>query len=70
MHQTTWLCILVIGNQLFGCIDSEAKRMALEWVRALLTKPIDFVSLRNEIDMRVDTPHNLPEFAAVHSPLS
>ena len=35
--------------------DVETKRKALEGgAEALLTKPIDFVMLRNEIDMRVD----------------
>jgi CheY-like chemotaxis protein len=35
--------------------DAETKRKALEGgAEALLTKPIDFVSLRNEIDMRVE----------------
>ncbi len=35
--------------------DAETKRRALEdGAEALLTKPIDFVTLRNEIDMRVD----------------
>jgi len=35
--------------------DAETKRKALEGgAEALLTKPIDFVMLRNEIDMRVD----------------
>nr|ACX33928.1 putative response regulator receiver protein [uncultured prokaryote AT5] len=34
--------------------DAETKRKALErGAEALLTKPIDFVSLRSEIDMRV-----------------
>jgi CheY-like chemotaxis protein len=34
--------------------DAETKRMALEnGAEALLTKPIDFVTLRSEIDMRV-----------------
>jgi CheY-like chemotaxis protein len=34
--------------------DAETKRKALEsGAEALLTKPIDFVTLRNEIDMRV-----------------
>ena len=33
----------------------ETKRRALEGgVEALLTKPIDFVALRSEIDMRVE----------------
>jgi CheY-like chemotaxis protein len=35
--------------------DAETKRRALEnGAEALLTKPIDFVTLRNEIDMRVE----------------
>ena len=35
--------------------DAETKRKALEGgAEALLTKPIDFVMLRNEIDMRVE----------------
>jgi CheY-like chemotaxis protein len=35
--------------------DVETKRKALEnGAEALLTKPIDFVTLRNEIDMRVE----------------
>ena len=35
--------------------DVETKRKALEGgAEALLTKPIDFVMLRNEIDLRVD----------------
>jgi CheY-like chemotaxis protein len=35
--------------------DAETKRKALEkGAEALLTKPIDFVSLRSEIDMRVE----------------
>jgi CheY-like chemotaxis protein len=35
--------------------DAETKRRALEGgAEALLTKPIDFVMLRNEIDMRVE----------------
>jgi CheY-like chemotaxis protein len=34
--------------------DAETKRRALEnGAEALLTKPIDFVTLRNEIDLRV-----------------
>jgi CheY-like chemotaxis protein len=37
--------------------DAETKRKALEnGAEALLTKPIDFVMLRNEIDMRVERP--------------
>jgi CheY-like chemotaxis protein len=44
--------------------DVETKRKALEnGAEALLTKPIDFVTLRNEIDMRV-------EGAAYRSPSS
>ena len=36
--------------------DVETKRKALEGgAEALLTKPIDFVMLRNEIDMRVES---------------
>ncbi len=35
--------------------DAETKRKALEnGAEAILTKPIDFVMLRNEIDMRVE----------------
>ena len=35
--------------------DAETKRKALEnGAEALLTKPIDFVALRDEIDMRVE----------------
>ena len=35
--------------------DAETKRKALEnGAEALLTKPIDFVTLRDEIDMRVE----------------
>jgi CheY-like chemotaxis protein len=35
--------------------DAETKRLALEsGAEALLTKPIDFGTLRSEIDMRVD----------------
>ena len=35
--------------------DAEAKRKALEGgAEALLTKPIDFVTLRSQIDMRVE----------------
>src|SRR6202166_4956863 len=35
--------------------DAETKRNALEnGAEALLTKPIDFAMLRNEIDMRVE----------------
>ena len=35
--------------------DAETKRKALEGgAEALFTKPIDFISLRNEIDMRVE----------------
>jgi DNA-binding response OmpR family regulator len=35
--------------------DTETKRKALEnGAETLLTKPIDFVTLRNEIDMRVE----------------
>jgi CheY-like chemotaxis protein len=35
--------------------DAETKRTALEnGAEALLTKPIDFVNLRNEIDLRVE----------------
>jgi CheY-like chemotaxis protein len=35
--------------------DAETKHKALEnGAEALLTKPIDFVTLRNEIDMRVE----------------
>ncbi len=36
--------------------DAETKRKALEGgAEALLTKPIDFATLRNEIDLRVDS---------------
>ena len=36
--------------------DAETKRKALEGgAEALFTKPIDFVMLRNEIDMRVES---------------
>jgi CheY-like chemotaxis protein len=35
--------------------DAETKRRALEnGAEALLTKPIDFATLRNEIDMRIE----------------
>ena len=35
--------------------DAETKRKALEnGAEALLTKPIDFAMLRNEIDLRVE----------------
>ena len=35
--------------------DAETKRKALErGAEALFTKPIDFVTLRNEIDLRVE----------------
>jgi DNA-binding response OmpR family regulator len=35
--------------------DAETKRKALEnGAEALLTKPIDFVTLRNEIEVRVE----------------
>ena len=35
--------------------DADTKRKALECgAEALLTKPIDFVTLRNEIDIRVE----------------
>ncbi len=35
--------------------DAETKRKAFEGgAEALLTKPIDFATLRNEIDMRVE----------------
>jgi CheY-like chemotaxis protein len=35
--------------------DADTKRKALEnGAEALLTKPIDFVTLRREIDMRVE----------------
>ena len=38
--------------------DAETKRQALEkGAEALLTKPIDFGTLRSEIDMRVNAPH-------------
>jgi CheY-like chemotaxis protein len=37
------------------CEDAETKRKALEnGAQALLTKPIDFVTLRNEIDLCVE----------------
>jgi hypothetical protein len=45
-------------NHFLGCGDAETKRKALEnGAEALLTEPIDFVTLRNEIDNRVDAPH-------------
>ena len=35
--------------------DAETKRKALEYsAEALLTKPIDFATLRNEIDLRIE----------------
>jgi CheY-like chemotaxis protein len=35
--------------------DAETKRKALEGgAEALLTKPVDFATLRSEIDMRID----------------
>jgi len=38
-----------------ACGDAETKRKALErGADALLTKPIDFLALRNEIDTRVE----------------
>jgi CheY-like chemotaxis protein len=38
-----------------ACGDAETKRKALEnGAEALLTKPIDFVTLRNEIDTRIE----------------
>ena len=38
-----------------ACGDAETRRKALEnGAEALLTKPIDFVILRNEIDVRVE----------------
>jgi DNA-binding response OmpR family regulator len=38
-----------------ACGDAETKRKALEnGADALLTKPIDFAALRNEIDFRVE----------------
>jgi DNA-binding response OmpR family regulator len=38
-----------------ACGDAETKRKALEnGADALLTKPIDFTSLRGEIDTRID----------------
>jgi DNA end-binding protein Ku len=41
-------------NHFLGCGDAETKRKALEGgAEALLTKPIDFVTLRNEIDVLV-----------------
>ena len=37
--------------------DAETKRRAMEGgAEALLTKPIDFATLRNEIDTRVERP--------------
>jgi CheY-like chemotaxis protein len=39
--------------------DADTKRKALEGgAEALLTKPIDFVLLRNEIETRVERPHD------------
>jgi CheY-like chemotaxis protein len=39
--------------------DDQTKRKALEGgAEALLTKPIDFVALRSEIDTRVEAPHD------------
>jgi DNA-binding response OmpR family regulator len=47
--------------------DAETKRKALEGgAEAMLTKPIDFGTLRSEIDMRLNAPHNFLEFGAVH----
>ncbi len=41
------------GSAAYG--DAETKRQALEnGTEALLTKPIDFKTLRSEIDMRVE----------------
>ena len=48
--------------------DAETKRKAFEnGAEALLTKPIDFAELRDEIDMRVERAANFLEFAAVPS---
>ena len=45
--------VLIIMITAYGY--DETKRRALEGgVEALLTKPIDFVALRSEIDMRVE----------------
>ena len=39
--------------------DAETKRKALEnGAEALLTKPIDFATLRREIETRLNAPHN------------
>ena len=48
--------------------DVETKRNALEnGAEALLTKPIDFGTLRGEIDMRIKrTAQPSPDFAALH----
>ena len=47
--------------------DVETKRQALEkGAEALLTKPIDFGTLRSEIDSELNARHKTPEFAAVH----
>ena len=54
--------------------DAETKRKALEnGAEALLTKPIDFGTLRSEINIRVERaayrncPLNLPDFAAAQN---
>ena len=47
--------------------DAETKRKALEnGAEALLTKPIDFGTLRSEIDTRMERTRKLSEFAATH----
>jgi CheY-like chemotaxis protein len=49
-----WPDVPVIMITAYG--DAETKRKALEkGAETLLTKPIDFASLRNEIDMRVES---------------
>jgi CheY-like chemotaxis protein len=43
--------------------DGETKRKALEGgAEALLTKPVDFVLLRNEIETLVNVPHDRANF--------
>jgi DNA-binding response OmpR family regulator len=50
--------VLVIMITAYG--DAETKRKALENnAEALLTKPIDFVSLRGEIDTRANRAHEM-----------
>jgi CheY-like chemotaxis protein len=47
--------------------DAETKRKALEnGAEALLTKPIDFGTLRSESIRVLNAPRNLSEFAAAH----